>query len=195
MLHYEPDRVVWDSQASIPLGHAGAHLAPCDAPDVKRPQRTPSETAPTGCHDPNPSVAEVLPQQCSHHQEYPAISQAGERNEPGAGSQIHTLPTFARGVMVDADVKGDSYSFRKSRTSFGEATAWTEAADPARRETLRIRTGLPDIRGDPKQLDPRGPTPRGAKALTSGGASRPGPDESVAHGRHPLLGCAKLGLE
>jgi hypothetical protein len=38
----------------------------------------------------------------------------------------------------------------ESRTSFGEATARTQAADPARRETLRIRTGPPDIRADPR---------------------------------------------
>src|ERR1700749_2186545 len=55
-------------------------------------------------------------------------------------------------------------------TSFGEASSRTQATDPNRRETLRIRTPLPGLRGESKWLAKRpgpGPaTPWSAKALT-----------------------------
>lgn len=44
-----------------------------------------------------------------------------------------------------------------SRTSFGEAAARTQATDPTRGDTLRVRSGLPGLRGDPKWLARRGP--------------------------------------
>src|SRR5437773_6223246 len=57
-------------------------------------------------------------------------------------------------------------------TSFGEASSRTQATDPNRRETLRIRTPLPGLRGEAKWLA-AGPaktggrsTPWSAKALT-----------------------------
>src|SRR5215472_10321593 len=37
-------------------------------------------------------------------------------------------------------------------TSFGEASSRTQATDPNRRETLRIRTPLPGLRGEAKWL-------------------------------------------
>jgi len=37
-------------------------------------------------------------------------------------------------------------------TSFGEASSRTQATDPTRRETLRIRTPLPDLRVEAKWL-------------------------------------------
>ena len=94
----------------------------------------------------------------------------------------------------------------RSRTSFGEATARTKAADPARRETLRIRTGLPDIRVDPRQLVPRGiyavwrqssyewgmrrdlvPTsPDGLRAYTPASGAEDGPGRRGMDGRSPL---------
>src|SRR5215467_2632788 len=49
-------------------------------------------------------------------------------------------------------------------TSFGEASSRTQATDPNRRETLRIRTPLPGLRGEAKWL--RCATPWSAKALT-----------------------------
>lgn len=45
-------------------------------------------------------------------------------------------------------------------TSFGEASSRTQATDPNRRETLRIRTPLPGLRGEAKWLRMR---PRGAR--------------------------------
>src|SRR5215467_7250207 len=40
----------------------------------------------------------------------------------------------------------------KLDTSFGEASSRTQATDPNRRETLRIRTPLPGLRGEAKWL-------------------------------------------
>ena len=40
----------------------------------------------------------------------------------------------------------------KQGTSFGEASSRTQATDPNRRETLRIRTPLPGLRGEAKWL-------------------------------------------
>src|SRR5271163_627241 len=40
-------------------------------------------------------------------------------------------------------------------TSFGEASSRTQATDPNRRETLRIRTPLPGLRGEAKWLRKR----------------------------------------
>src|SRR5580698_1502534 len=60
-------------------------------------------------------------------------------------------------------------------TSFGEASSRTQATDPNRRETLRIRTPLPGLRGEAKWLASVRPpeagtgpcnTPWSAKALT-----------------------------
>src|ERR1700730_1783172 len=54
-------------------------------------------------------------------------------------------------------------------TSFGEASPRTQATDPTGRETLRIRTPLPGIRGEAKWLRKRPDgraTPWSAKALT-----------------------------
>src|SRR5215471_7207257 len=60
-------------------------------------------------------------------------------------------------------------------TSFGEASSRTQATDPNRRETLRIRTPLPGLRGEAKWLRKRSDcvsetrdraTPWSAKALT-----------------------------
>src|SRR5580693_1814029 len=60
-------------------------------------------------------------------------------------------------------------------TSFGEASSRTQATDPTRRETLRIRTPLPGLRGEAKWLAAARPsgagtgprsTPWSAKALT-----------------------------
>src|SRR5580692_9689876 len=63
-------------------------------------------------------------------------------------------------------------------TSFGEASSRTQATDPNRRETLRIRTPLPGLRGEAKWLRKlylshghsvrrtRSATPWSAKALT-----------------------------
>ena len=63
-------------------------------------------------------------------------------------------------------------------TSFGEASSRTQATDPNRRETLRIRTPLPGLRGEAKWLrkldlshghsvrQTRSATPWSAKALT-----------------------------
>jgi hypothetical protein len=48
---------------------------------------------------------------------------------------------------------------------FGEASPWTQATDPTRRETLRIRTPLPGIRGEAKWL--LGPPPRYAMECQS----------------------------
>src|ERR1700683_5485091 len=42
--------------------------------------------------------------------------------------------------------------FVKIDTSFGEASSRTQATDPNRRETLRIRTPLPGLRGQAKWL-------------------------------------------
>src|ERR1700690_30218 len=50
-------------------------------------------------------------------------------------------------------------------TSFGEASSRTQATDPNRRETLRIRTPLPGLRGEAKWLRSIA-TPWSAKALT-----------------------------
>src|SRR5215467_10152159 len=64
----------------------------------------------------------------------------------------------------------------KLDTSFGEASSRTQATDPNRRETLRIRTPLPGLRGEAKWLRRRTApgepvaqcraTPWSAKALT-----------------------------
>src|SRR5580658_5133945 len=50
-------------------------------------------------------------------------------------------------------------------TSFGEASSRTQATDPNRRETLRIRTPLPGLRVEAKWLRSIA-TPWSAKALT-----------------------------
>src|SRR5271166_2499065 len=42
--------------------------------------------------------------------------------------------------------------FVRLDTSFGEASSRTQATDPNRRETLRIRTPLPGLRGEAKWL-------------------------------------------
>src|ERR1700752_4726761 len=63
--------------------------------------------------------------------------------------------------------------FVRLDTSFGEASSRTQATDPNRRETLRIRTPLPGLRGEAKWLRKRlcfrnkgRATPWSAKALT-----------------------------
>ena len=67
-------------------------------------------------------------------------------------------------------------------TSFGEASSRTQATDPNRRETLRIRTPPPDLRVEAKWLrrrtgsDRPRATPWSAKALTSWGV----PDTAAA---------------
>src|SRR5690349_7996312 len=60
-------------------------------------------------------------------------------------------------------------------TSLGEASARTEATDPQRRETPRVRTGAAGIRRSPKWLGPSGAanaalgsTPRSAEARPGG---------------------------
>jgi hypothetical protein len=53
----------------------------------------------------------------------------------------------------------------KLDTSFGEASSRTQATDPNRRETLRIRTPLPGLRVEAKWLRSIA-TPWSAKALT-----------------------------
>src|SRR5262250_12200 len=45
-------------------------------------------------------------------------------------------------------------------TSFGEASSRTQATDPNRRETLRIRTPLPGLRGEARWLRRRTSVPR-----------------------------------
>src|ERR1700683_3904422 len=55
--------------------------------------------------------------------------------------------------------------FVKLDTSFGEASSRTQATDPNRRETLRIRTPLPGLRGEAKWLRSIA-TPWSAQALT-----------------------------
>jgi hypothetical protein len=55
--------------------------------------------------------------------------------------------------------------FVRLDTSFGEASSRTQATDPNRRETLRIRTPLPGLRGEAKWLRSIA-TPWSAKALT-----------------------------
>src|SRR6185437_151758 len=45
--------------------------------------------------------------------------------------------------------------FVRLDTSFGEASSRTQATDPNRRETLRIRTPLPGLRGEAKWLRKR----------------------------------------
>src|SRR5580693_107876 len=45
-------------------------------------------------------------------------------------------------------------------TSFGEASSRTQATDPNRRETLRIRTPLPGLRGEAKWLAVEAPVKR-----------------------------------
>src|SRR5215469_17479044 len=75
-----------------------------------------------------------------------------------------------------------------SDTLFGEASTRTQATDPTRRETLRIRTPLPGARGEARWL--RGPPPRYAVKCQSsnegvpGQAVRPGTCSPVtyAHG-------------
>src|ERR1700719_127202 len=69
-------------------------------------------------------------------------------------------------------------------TSFGEASSRTQAADPNRRETLRIRTPLPGLRGEAKWLRSIA-TPWSAKALTREVTFRTGMGVSPApgHGR------------
>src|SRR5246127_5895310 len=68
--------------------------------------------------------------------------------------------------------------FVRLDTSFGEASSRTQATDPNRRETLRIRTPLPGLRGEAKWLRSIA-TPWSAKALTREVARRrrfaPGP--------------------
>src|SRR5215469_7547459 len=56
--------------------------------------------------------------------------------------------------------------FVRLDTSFGEASSRTQSTDPNRRETLRIRTPLPGLRGEAKWLRMRPATPWSAKALT-----------------------------
>src|SRR3984885_14614540 len=50
--------------------------------------------------------------------------------------------------------------FVKIDTSFGEASSRTQATDPNRRETLRIRTPLPGLRGEAKWLAVEEPVKR-----------------------------------
>src|ERR1039457_4057395 len=57
-------------------------------------------------------------------------------------------PDRASSTVVDKD------------TSFGEASSRTQATDPNRRETLRIRTPLPGLRGEAKRLRKRTAVPR-----------------------------------
>src|SRR6266849_9791021 len=49
-------------------------------------------------------------------------------------------------------MRGSILGFDRSDTSFGEASSRTQATDPNRRETLRIRTPLPGLRGEAKWL-------------------------------------------
>src|SRR5580704_2109182 len=70
--------------------------------------------------------------------------------------------------------------FVRLDTSFGEASSRTQATDPNRRETLRIRTPLPGLRGEAKWLRKRlcfrnkgRATPWSAKALTREVTTRP----------------------
>src|SRR6266849_9725368 len=49
-------------------------------------------------------------------------------------------------------MRGSILGFDRSDTSFGEASSRTHATDPNRRETLRIRTPLPGLRGEAKWL-------------------------------------------
>src|SRR5215469_17358580 len=78
--------------------------------------------------------------------------------------------------------------FVRLDTSFGEASSRTQATDPNRRETLRIRTPLPGLRGEAKWLRRRTvrrcrATPWSAKTLTRG---VPAP---AAWGAPPPDGC------
>src|ERR1017187_8714645 len=57
-------------------------------------------------------------------------------------------PDRASSTVVDKD------------TSFGEASSRTQATDPNRRETLRIRTPLPGLRGEAKWLAVEEPVKR-----------------------------------
>jgi hypothetical protein len=57
----------------------------------------------------------------------------------------------------------------RASTSLGEASAGTQATDPERRETPRVRTAPPGLRVEPKWLPDEVPdTPCSAKALTRG---------------------------
>src|SRR6201986_2157076 len=80
--------------------------------------------------------------------------------------------------------------------SCGEATSRTQATDPNRRETLRIRTPLPGLRGEAKWLRKRlcfsnkgRATPWSAKALTREVGSAA---VSRGHSTVPLSWCRVL---
>ena len=75
--------------------------------------------------------------------------------------------------------------FVRPDTSFGEASSRTQATDPNRRETLRIRTPLPGPRGEAKWLRSIA-TPWSAKALTREVASPAA--ARAALGRAPTKG-------
>src|ERR1700678_833076 len=84
-------------------------------------------------------------------------------------------------------------------TSFGEASSRTQATDPNRRETLRIRTPLPGLRGEAKWLrklylspghavrQTRSATPWSAKALTR--EVTPGAAHELRQWNMPLQWC------
>src|SRR5580700_7648238 len=74
--------------------------------------------------------------------------------------------------------------FVRLDTSFGEASSRTQATDPNRRETLRIRTPLPGLRGEAKWLRSIA-TPWSAKALTREVPFSPGRDVTPA--RRPWM--------
>src|ERR1700721_2373274 len=60
-----------------------------------------------------------------------------------------------RGVVRGGAMAGRAPGVRwrcQIGTSFGEASSRTQATDPNRRETLRIRTPLPGLRGEAKWL-------------------------------------------
>jgi hypothetical protein len=84
---------------------------------------------------------------------------------PRGGDQFHQ-----RGELTSAEC---SCIIDGVSTSLGEASAWTQATDPERRETPRVRTAPPGLRVEPKWLPVLhfclGPdTPCSAETLTSG---------------------------
>jgi hypothetical protein len=74
-------------------------------------------------------------------------------------------------------------------TSFGEASSRTQATDPNRRETLRIRTPLPGLRGEAKWLRMLQDTERYAVECQSSYERGVAARESLRAARAPLGWC------
>ena len=114
-----------------------------------------------------PAWPSELPRQWQR-QDQPA---RGRRSRPASG------PAACRGGGRFDTATGPAHYMKRCScdTSFGEASPRTQATDPTGRETLRIRTPFPGLRGKARWLRRRAPasgrraTPWGAKALTSQG--------------------------